>query len=160
MEQILVVIHVFIAAALIGMVLLQRSDTDGFGLGSGGGSGLLSGRAQANLLMRTTGILAALFIANSLLLSALAAHNRAPSIVDTIEQEQTQSAPAVPANDSEKVAVTPEQSLAPTTTKPVHKPAAVDDHKPAVPNAGADVKPVKATSSAKKSGDAKGSEHE
>ena len=89
MEQVLLVIHVIIAAALIGMVLLQRSDTDGFGLGSGSNSNLLSGRAAANLMTRTTAILAALFIANSLLLSVLAAHHGRGSIVDTIEQTQT-----------------------------------------------------------------------
>ena len=96
MEQVLLVVHVIIAAALIGIVLLQRSETDGFGLGSGSGSNLLSGRSAANLLTRTTGILAALFIINSLVLSALSAHNRAPSLVDAIEKEQTQTAPAVP----------------------------------------------------------------
>ena len=89
MEQILLVFQVIIAAALIGMVLIQRSETDGFGLGSGGGSGLMSGRAKASLLTRTTAILAALFIINSLGLSVIAAHKHAPSIVEEIERSET-----------------------------------------------------------------------
>lgn len=94
MEQILLVVQVIIAAALIGMVLIQRSDTDGFGLGSGGGSGLMSGRAKASLLTRTTAILAALFIMNSLALSVIAAHKHAPSIIDEIESGEPVAAVA------------------------------------------------------------------
>jgi preprotein translocase subunit SecG len=87
MEQVLLVVHVIITLALIGMVLIQRSDSDGFGLGSGSGSNLLSGRSAANLLTRTTAILAALFIANSLLLSILASQHHSSSLIDTLEKE-------------------------------------------------------------------------
>lgn len=134
MEHVLLVIHVIIAAALIGMVLLQRSETDGFGLGSGGGSGLLSGRAQANLMTRTTAILAALFIANSLLLSILAANHRPASVVDMIEQEQAKevlSAPKVPnAGEDKKAAkaaakTDAEPAAKEAVEKPVVKPAKV-----------------------------------
>lgn len=107
MEQVLLVIHVIIAAALIGVVLIQRSDTDGFGLGSGGGSGFMTGRATANLLTRTTAILAALFMANALLLSIIASHHGSRSIADQITQEQT-DAPGVPvpvSTDAESGAV-------------------------------------------------------
>lgn len=96
MEHILLVIHVVIAAALIGAVLLQRSDSDGFGLGSGSGANLLSGRAAASLMTRTTAILAGLFIANSLLLSVLAASHHGDSIVDSIVAEDS-AEPTVPA---------------------------------------------------------------
>ena len=95
MEQVLLVVHVLIAVALIVMVLIQRSDSDGFGLGSGSGGHVLSGRASANLLTRTTAILAALFIINSLVLSVMAAHRGGSSIVETIE-EQEQSKDGVP----------------------------------------------------------------
>lgn len=94
MMHFLLVIHVLIAAALIGVVLIQRSDTDGFGLGSGSNANLLSGRSAANLLTRTTAILATLFIINSLALSVLAAHGSKGSIVDTIEQQEGDAAPA------------------------------------------------------------------
>ena len=67
MQQILIVIHLIIVIALVGVFLLQRSDSGALGgLGGGGGgglSGLMSGRSQANLLTRTTAILAALFFA-------------------------------------------------------------------------------------------------
>ena len=102
MEQILLVVQVIIAAALIAMVLLQRSDTDGFGMGSGGGGNLLSGRAKANLMTRTTAILATLFILNSLALSIMASRHTPDSIIDTIEAEEAKSAPAVPV-DGKKV---------------------------------------------------------
>lgn len=110
MEQVLLVIHVMIAAALIGLVLLQRSESDGFGLGSGSNANLMSGRSAANLMTRATAIMAALFIANSLVLSILASHHKPASIVDAIKAEQTgtpaASAPAVPlaTGDSKKVA--------------------------------------------------------
>jgi preprotein translocase subunit SecG len=124
MEHVLLVIHVIIAAALIGMVLLQRSETDGFGMGSGGGSGLISGRAQANLMTRTTAILAALFIANSLLLSILASNHRAPSIVDTIEKEQAQkifTAPAVPNAGEDKASKAADKKAAEKVSEPEAK---------------------------------------
>lgn len=84
MEAVLLVIHVIIATALIGMVLIQRSDSDGFGLGSGGGSGFMSSRGTANLLTRTTAILATLFIISSLVLGIIASNRSSDSIVDTI----------------------------------------------------------------------------
>jgi preprotein translocase subunit SecG len=98
MEQVLLVVHVLIAVALIVMVLIQRSDSDGFGLGSGSGGNVLSGRASANLLTRTTAILAALFIINSLVLSVMAAHRGSSSIVETIEEQEKSSdgVPSVP----------------------------------------------------------------
>lgn len=92
---VLLVIHVIIATALIGAVLLQRSETDGFGLGSGSGMNLLTGRASASLMTRTTAILATLFILNSLALSIIAARTSKPSILETIKEEQAAS-PQVP----------------------------------------------------------------
>lgn len=105
MEQVLLVVQAMIAVALIGMVLIQRSDSDGFGLGSGGGGNLLSGRTSANLMTRTTAILAALFIINSLALSLIAAHSRPASIIETIEEQEadgSKAIPAVPAADADK----------------------------------------------------------
>jgi preprotein translocase subunit SecG len=96
MIQVLLVVQVLLAAALIGMVLIQRSDTDGFGLGSGSGNNFMSGRATANLLTRTTAILAALFMLNSLALSMLASHGRHTSIADTVVQQEESAVPSVP----------------------------------------------------------------
>ncbi len=123
MEQILLVVQVIIAAALIGMVLLQRSETDGFGLGSGGGSNLLSGRATANLMTRTTAILAALFILNSLALSVLAAHSHAPSILETIEKTEAATPADAKADAKDALNKTPAVPAVPNAdeVKPVQK---------------------------------------
>lgn len=95
MEHVLLVIHVLLATALIGVVLIQRSDSDGFGLGSGSGANLMTGRAAANLMTRTTAIIATLFVISSLVLSVLAAHGGKSSIVEQIEAQE-ESAPVVP----------------------------------------------------------------
>ncbi len=105
MEQVLLVVQVLVGVALVGIILIQRSETDGFGLGSGSGMNLLSGRGTANLLTRTTAILATLFIVNSLVLSIIAARMHAPSILDEIQQQESGSAPAVPTTDAGKPAV-------------------------------------------------------
>src|SRR5690625_5253497 len=87
MMQILLAIHLLIVLALIGVVLMQRSEGGGLGIGGGGGGGmggLLSGRGTANLLTRTTAILAAAFMVTSLLLTIMAGGRTQPgSIVDT-----------------------------------------------------------------------------
>lgn len=89
MEAILLVVHVVIALALIGVVLLQRSEQDGFGMGSGSGSNFMTGRQSANLLTRATAVLATLFMLNSLVLTILAADRSEVSIVDRIERAQS-----------------------------------------------------------------------
>ena len=91
MHSVIIVIHLMIGAALIGVVLLQKSE--GGGLGMGGGAGFMSSRGTANLLTRTTAILAVCFFATSLLLSWLASFNRAPaSIVGPAPASQSQPA--------------------------------------------------------------------
>ncbi len=64
MQTVLIVVHLMIVIALVAVVLLQRSE--GGALGVGGGSGFMTGRGQANVLTRATGILAALFFITSL----------------------------------------------------------------------------------------------
>jgi preprotein translocase subunit SecG len=85
MEIILRVLQVFLALGLIGVVLLQRSEGGGLGIGSSGGAGsFMSVRGTANFLTRLTAILAALFMATCLVLALLAKPNTAPkSIFDT-----------------------------------------------------------------------------
>jgi preprotein translocase subunit SecG len=85
MQQVLIVIHLIVVVALVGTILLQRSDSGALGGlgGSSGVSGFLTGRGQANVLTRTTAILAAIFFATSLALAILAGISRAPrSIID------------------------------------------------------------------------------
>ena len=79
MQTVVIVIHLMIVAALIGAVLLQKSE--GGGLGMGGGAGFMSSRGTANLLTRTTAILAVGFFVTSLLLSWLASYDRKPSSI-------------------------------------------------------------------------------
>ena len=74
MDNVLLVVHLLVAVALVGVVLLQRSEGGGLGIGGGGGGGggmggFLTGRGTANLLTRTTAILGAAFMVTSLTLS-------------------------------------------------------------------------------------------
>lgn len=73
MITVLLVIHLMIAAGLVGVVLLQRSEGGALGIGGGGGGGggFLTGRGTANLLTRTTAALAAAFFLTSILLTVL-----------------------------------------------------------------------------------------
>lgn len=72
MQQILLVVHLLIALALVGVVLMQRSEGGGLGIGGGGGGGLPAARGSANFLTRLTAILAAAFMAMSLVLAIMA----------------------------------------------------------------------------------------
>ncbi len=92
MAQIVLVVHILIAVALVGVVLLQRSEGGGLGLGSGTMGGLMTGRGTANLLTRTTAVLAACFIATSITLAILSGNTGKPtSILETVP-----AAPAEP----------------------------------------------------------------
>src|SRR3974390_474457 len=81
MQTVIIVIHLMIVAVLIGAVLLQKSE--GGGLGMGGGAGFMSSRGTANLLTRTTAVLAVGFFLTSLFLSWLSGYDRKPSSVIT-----------------------------------------------------------------------------
>lgn len=96
MQSVIIVIHLMIVAALIGVVLLQKSEGGGLGIGGGGGGGgFMTGRGTANLLTRTTAFLAAGFFLTSLFLSWLATYNRGPvSIIPTSAPATQQGAPA------------------------------------------------------------------
>jgi preprotein translocase subunit SecG len=74
MQTVLLVIHLIVALALIGAVLLQRSEGGALGIGSGGGGGgnLFSARGVGNALTRTTAILALCFFITSIGLTLLA----------------------------------------------------------------------------------------
>jgi len=88
MQTVIIVVHLMIVTVLIGAVLLQKSE--GGGLGMGGGAGFMSSRGTANLLTRTTAILAAGFFVTSLFLAWSAGYNRQPSsIIGTTPPTQT-----------------------------------------------------------------------
>ena len=72
MSTVLLIIHLFITLALIGVVLIQRSEGGGLGIGSSQGMGsFMSGRGTANLLTRATAVLAVMFMGLSLTLALL-----------------------------------------------------------------------------------------
>ncbi len=104
MLTVLLVIHVLVTIALIGLVLIQKSEGGALGIGGGGGAGggmggFMTGREQANLLTRSTGILAAMFMALSLAIAIVTGQSTEKgSILDSVETPaQTAPAPAVPA---------------------------------------------------------------
>ena len=90
MQTVVIVIHLMIFTVLIGTVLLQKSECGG--LGMGGGAGFMSSRGTANLLTRTTAVLAVGFFITSLFLSWLASYDRKPSSI--VGTPATQQAPA------------------------------------------------------------------
>jgi preprotein translocase subunit SecG len=119
MTTVFLIIHVLLALALIGVVLLQRSEGGGLGIGGGGGmSGLMTGRSSANLLTRVTAGLAALFFATSLVLALLASTpSRAPSPLDDLDSAPASApastAPAAPAPAAQPAAPATETGGAP-----------------------------------------------
>ena len=96
----LLTIHLMIAIGLIVSILLQRSEGGGLGIGGGAGGGMggfMSARGTANLLTRTTAVLAALFMSMSILLALLSDNGSRSSIVDQVTQPTTtQTTPSVP----------------------------------------------------------------
>jgi preprotein translocase subunit SecG len=96
METVVIIVHLIIVLALIGVVLLQRSE-GGLGLGGGGGvSGFMTGRGQANALTRTTAVLAGLFFLTSLVLTLFASWGSAPRSIF----EGATPSPTAPAGQS------------------------------------------------------------
>ena len=105
MQTVLLVLHLLIAAALVGVVLLQRSEGGGLGMGGGSsGGGFMTGRGTANLLTRTTAILAGAFFLTSILLTILAQNTSRPgSILDRLNQSlPARGGPVLPATADPK----------------------------------------------------------
>jgi len=98
----LLVVHILVAISLVGVILLQKSEGGALGMGGGGMSGFMTGRSTANLLTRTTAILALLFMLTSLSLVWFSNRGHAPrSIID-------QGAPPAPAAPVAPVAPPPQ----------------------------------------------------
>ena len=96
METLVLTIHILIAIALVAVVLLQRSEGGGLGIGGGGGGGgggFMTARGTANLMTRTTTVLAIGFFTTTIILAIMAGYTTEPtSIVDEVLQQ----APAQP----------------------------------------------------------------
>jgi preprotein translocase subunit SecG len=147
METVVIVIHLMIVLALVGVVLLQRSE--GGGLGIGGGSGFMTARGAANALTRATAILAAAFFATSLGLSLIARYSeRTIDILDRVPTTQGEGGsgvldqlggsdipaptPAAPSGDATPAPTTPPA----TGTAPAGDPATAPAGEAATPPAG------------------------
>jgi preprotein translocase subunit SecG len=104
MQTVVLVIHLLVAVALVGLVLIQRSEGGGLGLGGGGGGGaggFMTARGTANLLTRSTAILAGCFVVTSLVLAILSGTGTSSSsIFDNLPEQpvpaQEPAAPAAP----------------------------------------------------------------
>ncbi|RWF73000.1 MAG: preprotein translocase subunit SecG [Mesorhizobium sp.] len=153
METVLIVVHLMVVLALVGVVLLQRSE--GGGLGIGGGSGFMTARGAANALTRATAILAAAFFVTSLALSILARYGEKPiDILDRAPASTSGNAgkgvlnqlpgatgpvgsspPAAPAAPSGGTTTTTPLSNGGTTTAPATAPATPAPANPTTPPA-------------------------
>ena len=98
METLVLTIHILIAVALVAVILLQRSEGGGLGIGgSTSGGGFMTARGTANLMTRATTFLAIGFFATTVILAILAGYSNEPaSIVDEVLQQ----APARPSGPS------------------------------------------------------------
>ena len=117
MTTLLLILHLFVTVALIGVVLIQRSEGGGLGIGSSQGMGsFMTGRGTANLLTRTTAVLAALFFALSLSLALL---NRGTtgvgkSILDVPVSKTAPLVPTAPAGPAAPKPLAPAAPAVPT----------------------------------------------
>jgi preprotein translocase subunit SecG len=118
---VLLILHIMIAVALIGVVLLQRSEGGALGIGGGGG-GFMTGRGAASFLTRVTAGLAAGFFATSLFLSLVGARSDGPrSVLEAPTGTPQQTKPdKPPAEEGPKLSLpdaAPPKSDAPETPK-------------------------------------------
>ncbi len=95
MENVVLVIHLILALCLIGIVLMQRSEGGGLGIGGGSGGGLVSARGAATALSKITWGLAIAFICTSIGLTIIAAEKSAgASVVDRLVDTAPVETPA------------------------------------------------------------------
>jgi preprotein translocase subunit SecG len=92
MQSVLIVIHLLIVLAMVGLILLQRSEGGGLGMGSTGG--FMTSRGTSNVLTRATAFLAIGFFTTSLVLSVLAGIERKPASV--LSNPASPAAPGAP----------------------------------------------------------------
>jgi preprotein translocase subunit SecG len=118
---VLLTIQIVVCVAMIGVILLQRSEGGGLGLGSGGGaSGLMTGRGAASALTRTTVILATIFIATSIALALIAKATRSSGPLTPGTDGPMTTLPGVPVLPAQP---SPTPQPAPANPSPVPIPA-------------------------------------
>lgn len=97
MQNVILVIHILACLAMIGLVLVQKSEGGGLGIGGGGANSLMSGRGAAGAIVRTTIIIGGIFFATSLALTSIA--NRTNDNRSGIEKALEETAPAGASGD-------------------------------------------------------------
>ena len=113
-STVLLVVHIIFVAIMIGLILLQKSE--GGALGMGGGN-LMTARGTANLLTRSTAVMATLFFVSTLVLAVnFKGSKSSESILDDVEAKTAVEAPAVPVDGS--------KPTLPITEDATDKPAA------------------------------------
>ncbi|HWE74483.1 MAG TPA: preprotein translocase subunit SecG [Stellaceae bacterium] len=123
MITVILVVHLMLAVALVGVIMVQKSEGGALGMGGGGGmSGFMTGRSAANLLTRTTAIIAACFFATSIALALISSHQRAPSSI--IDSGAPPAAPGLPAPTGNAPANKNQAPLAPSQVPAPNGPAA------------------------------------
>jgi len=104
MFKFLLIVQTFVAASLVGVILMQRSEGGGLGVG-GSSSGFMTARGAADFLTRSTSILGGAFIVLSIVMAAIAGATREPTKIDTslsgktatpTQQQQPAQRPAQP----------------------------------------------------------------
>jgi preprotein translocase subunit SecG len=120
----LMVVQALIGAALVGVILVQKSEGGGLGVG-GSPSGLMSARGAADFLTRSTAVLATLFVVLAIVLAALAVREGSGQSIDTSLQRTAPADPlagaaqpgAAPAPTASSAAPAPVDPLAGATKK-------------------------------------------
>ena len=118
----LLIVQTVVAATLVGVILMQRSEGGGLGVG-GSSSGFMTARGAADFLTRSTAVLGGLFVVLSILLAAYAGYQREPAKVDTSLANTVAPAPAAPAAPTVPLAGQPANGVAPAIgnqAAPVH----------------------------------------
>ncbi len=130
MQNVILVIHILACLAMIGLVLVQKSEGGGLGIGGGGSNSLMSGRGAAGAIVRTTIIIGGIFFATSLALTSIA--NRADinrsGIERALDGDVPATAPGTPADLFD-----PSVSLLGDETLPSTSPEAADVIDPSAP---------------------------
>jgi preprotein translocase subunit SecG len=120
----LLIVQTLIAVGLISVILMQRSEGGGLGVG-GSSSGFMTARGAADFLSRSTAVLGGLFIVLSIVMAAIAGATRQPTKIDTslanstAPMEQPQQAPP------QQTAPAPAPTQSPTTNAPQNQAPAV-----------------------------------
>ena len=129
MQQVLLAVHLVVALALIGLVMLQRSEGGALGMGGGGTGGFISGRGATSVLVRTTMVLAGVFIVTSVVMTRLNAQQAAaPTDIERELQRRQQGldplvSPAAPPAARPAAPATPDP-LSPASPTPLIVPGA------------------------------------